>query len=230
MTKTTENTVYSKARFVLDLAPTNTIVKDAVVNMMTNHREQWDELIYQQLLAGSPTRTQSLIIGDSEDMITMLLVTAKYEIYKEEPGHMIVTTESFGICSGVAKLASCSTDALFIYAPVDKDGDCYYRMLAGSCYSLPDYQVSISLSKDDAGKWYIDSLASHSWMDNDEYLHSKITRVNLTEINDYLAISDRLSTTPSEEGKMDIFTKEDLLALGVQCVDVSKVGGLTVNN
>ena len=208
---------YESVKFTLDLPPTNVLLKDAVVNMMVNHPDDWKELIYGKLMAGDLTRTQSLVFGSNEDMIVMIMLTARYNLVVHEDDYALLVTDQYGIYNGVASISKCSNDALFVFKREEEGYSC--RMLNGTCSPYADFQVAIELDKDDNGGWCINTVISNLWIHNTT-VHPKITIVTEDKIRAFLQSLEVDTDTVSTH----VFTKDQVLKIGIQNVDATSIG------
>ncbi len=93
-------------KFELALEENNVMIKDAIIFTMTNEINWWNGIIYGQLLA-SPTspNPQALLVGANEDMITMMLLTAKYtRVESTDSSFIVFNTTDLMALDGTSRL------------------------------------------------------------------------------------------------------------------------------
>lgn len=188
MTSVDNSESYQTVKVSFNLPPLNVLVKNAIMNMMRNYPEQWNDLIYGKLIVGGSNKSQSLLVGANEDMITMLLVTANYKLMSDDSGYIHLVTDNFPIFSGVASIGTCSSNSTYTAVRVDDD-KYYFKMVDGLGTPRVDQSVAIGI-RTDKNDPVIDLVCGSGWLDNSYGYHSRLTLVTEGTIRNILGDQD----------------------------------------
>ena len=203
-------------KFELALEENNVLVKNAIIYTMQHDINWWNSIIYGQLLA-SPTspNPQALLVGANEDMITMMLLTAKYtRVESDDDNFIILNTTDLMALDGTSRLdkISGSDTAKFRFIQEDDTYGFFQCVNCNSFLAQASYSVDVVLKKVDSTTSYmLDSVTTSNWRDS--MPPASVTRMTIDDLKVYTS------------GSIDEheYTLQDLRELSITVVDVSEL-------